>query len=137
VLLPCWPDSPECRADNGTADSCIITSRSAIVRRAADKAVLAERTGADLVDLESVAFATAASARGWRWGIVRGMSDAVDADLPAEIEACLDARGRLRRVAILAAVCRRPALAGSLRRLRRDGLMAMQAVAERIAACLR
>lgn len=135
-LLPSWPDPRKNRTSDGSPDSCIVTSSTAIVRRAADKAILAGRTGADMVDLESVAFATAASTRGWRWGIVRGISDAAETDLPAEIEACLDDRGRLRRGALLAALCRRPALASSLTRLRRDGLMAMQAVAERIGTCL-
>jgi hypothetical protein len=134
-LLPSWPGPRKGRSIDGPG-SCIITSSTTIVRRTTEKAILARQTGADLIDLESVAFAQAASARGWRWGIVRGISDAADSDLPAEIETWLDDRGRLRGAALLAALCRRPGLAASLRRLRRDGLRAMGAVAERIDACL-
>jgi hypothetical protein len=111
-----------------------VTSAPIPVRRAEEKVRLADEIGADLVDLESRAFAVAATSRGWRWGIVRGISDAANTDLPGGIERWVDGAGRLRWPFVLAAMSRRPALLGPLLRLRRDAWAAMRAVAGRIAA---
>jgi hypothetical protein len=110
----------------------IVISAAAPVCRASEKAALAERTGADLIDLESAAFAAAASSRGWRWGIVRGVSDTAHSDLPPDVGLWIDRLGRLRWAALLVAIARRPVLAGFLLRLGRHARQAMKAVAERI-----
>ncbi len=94
-----------------------------------DKRALAERTGADLVDLESAAFAEAASAAGRRWAIVRGVSDGLHDALPEDIDEWVDEQGRTRTSAVIAAILRRPALVGEVRRLRADSIEAMNAVA--------
>ncbi len=94
-----------------------------------DKRALAERSGADLVDLESAAFAEAASAAGRRWAIVRGVSDGLHDTLPEDIDEWVDEQGRARTKAVIAAILRRPALVGEVRRLRADSIEAMNAVA--------
>ncbi|MEE8154625.1 MAG: hypothetical protein V3T53_06645 [Phycisphaerales bacterium] len=101
-----------------------------------DKRALAERSGADLVDLESAAFAEAASAAGRRWAIVRGVSDGLDDALPEDIGEWVDEQGRTRTSAVIAAILRRPALVGEVRRLRADSIEAMNAVAEVIDSML-
>lgn len=94
-----------------------------------DKHALAQRSGADLVDLESAAFAEAASAAGRRWAIVRGVSDGLHDALPEDIDEWVDEQGRTRTSAVIAAILRRPALVGEVRRLRADSIEAMNAVA--------
>lgn len=95
-----------------------------------DKRALAQRSGADLVDLESAAFAEAASVGGRRWAIVRGVSDGLHDALPEDIDEWVDAKGRTRTSVVIAAILRQPALAGEVRRLRADSIAAMTAVAE-------
>lgn len=131
-----WPTYPESPGERSGSAGCIVTSASPIACTRQEKESLARRSGADVVDLESVAFATVASSLGWRWGIVRGISDGPATDLPEGIEGWIEARGHLRPGAILAALCRRPGVVFSLRRLRRDGLAAMRAVASHISAWL-
>jgi len=94
-----------------------------------DKRALAARSGADLVDLESAAFAEAASATGRRWAIVRGVSDGLHDAVPEDIDEWVDEQGRTRTSAVIAAILRRPALVGEVRRLRADSIKAMNAVA--------
>lgn len=101
-----------------------------------DKRALAERSGADLVDLESAAFAEAASTAGRRWAIVRGVSDGLHDALPEDIDEWVDEQGRTRTSAVIAAILRRPALAGEVRRLRADSIEAMNAVAGMIDSML-
>ncbi len=102
-----------------------------------DKRALAQRSGADLVDLESAAFAEAASAAGRRWAIVRGVSDGLHDALPEDIDEWVDEQGRTRTSAVIAAILRRPALVGEVRRLRADSIEAMNAVAGVIRTMLR
>jgi len=134
--LPLRPTFPESRGEKSGPAGCIVTSAARIACTKQEKASRARRSAADVVDLESVAFATAASSLGWRWGIVRGISDGPATDLPEGIEGWIAARGHLLAGAVLAALCRRPGVVFSLRRLRRDGLAAMRAVAAHISTWL-
>ena len=59
-------------------------SRDVVVGEAARTAA-AERTGAAMVDMESGPFARVATALGWRWGVLRGVSDDAARDLPPEV----------------------------------------------------
>lgn len=102
-----------------------------------DKRALAELSGADLVDLESAAFAEAASASGRRWAIVCGVSDGLHDTLPEDIDRWVDEQGRTRTSAVIAAILRHPGLVGEVRRLRADSIEAMNAVAEVIRSILR
>jgi hypothetical protein len=74
----------------------------------ADKRAAAQATGAAIVDLESAAFARVASVRGWRWAIVRGISDAVDDVLPAGIDRWTDAYGCTRLGEVATSLATRP-----------------------------
>lgn len=56
-----------------------------IIATPADKAALAARTGAAIVDMESHAFAAWCEERGVRWSIVRGVSDTPTETLPHEV----------------------------------------------------
>ncbi len=106
-----------------------IISTAHTITTTQDKRALAQRSGADLVDLESAAFAEAASAAGRRWAIVRGVSDGLHDALPEAIDEWVDEQGRARTSAVIAAIVRRPALVSQVRRLRADSIGAMNAVA--------
>jgi len=92
------------------------------------KEALHEQTGADGVDLESAAFAALADARGWTWGVIRGISDGPGATLPPEAARWIDSHGKTRLGALTASLLLKPRLAGSLGRLRRGSRQAMDSV---------
>ena len=73
-----------------------VTGADAIIATPQDKLDLAERTGADLVDMESHAFAAQMQALGRPWAIIRGVSDGVDHHLPAGCDRWFTAGGSLR-----------------------------------------
>ena len=110
------------------------TSAKASVIGRSHKDHLHQHTGADIVDQESVAFAAAAAAAGWRWGIVRGISDDLESSLPVESDRWIDAAGRTRVRSVLAALGGRPMLLPVLWRLGRRSNVAMRAVVEVILA---
>jgi hypothetical protein len=89
--------------------------------------------GADLVDLESGAFALAATLLGWRWGIVRGVSDPADMPLPRDIARWVTADGRTRPFRAAASLALRPWDLARMRRLARHSRAAMHSAALRIA----
>lgn len=91
-----------------------------------EKRTLRGSTGADAVDLESVAFAEACDARAIPWAIVRGISDAAEEALPVDAGRWIDASGRTRPHAVLASILRRPSLLGTLRRLSRTSRAALE-----------
>lgn len=93
----------------------------------------AARDRADIVDLEAAEFARIATARGWRWHVVRGISDGHLDALPAGIEQWTDAEGRTRLGAVAAALLRRQATVGDLARIGRASSTAMRAVAAALA----
>jgi hypothetical protein len=59
-------------------------ARDVVVGEAAREATAA-RTGAAMVDMESGPFARVAHACGWRWGVLRGISDDAARELPHEV----------------------------------------------------
>jgi nucleoside phosphorylase len=59
-------------------------ARDVVVGEAAREST-AQRTGAAMVDMESGPFARVAAASGWRWGVLRGVSDDAARELPAEV----------------------------------------------------
>jgi hypothetical protein len=105
-----------------------ITSVDEVVADVVVKRAMHAQVGASLVDLESVAFAQRANALSWRWAIVRGVSDAADDALPADIGGWVSSSGRPRLLAIAGSVLRKPRTAFRLIGLRSRGLLAMQAV---------
>ncbi|MCH8344406.1 MAG: hypothetical protein IH983_10500 [Planctomycetes bacterium] len=117
------------------SDSIIASSATTLTTPIAKRA-FADRSGADLVDRESAAFADAATQRGWRWAIVRGVSDGLQETLPPQIDDWIDQTGRAKASAVLAGILRHPAVLRDIGRLRADGLAAMQAVAKLICTML-
>lgn len=99
-----------------------------VVSTPAEKRALAERSGADIVDMESHAFAAAAAERGWRLTIVRGVSDGVDDALPEGLASLVTPRGGLRPLRTAAFLARRPMLIPALRELGRRTTLAMRSV---------
>ncbi len=115
----------------------VITSADAPVVSREERLALAQRTGAHLVDMESVAFARQAAACGWHWGIVRGVSDDLRTLAPEGMERWVDQRGRTRSLAVLAALARRPRLLRDLRCLHHNSRAALARAAKIIAALMR
>lgn len=97
----------------------------------------ADRAEADLVDLESTAFARAAARGAWHWTIVRGISDGPETTLPADVDGWVTAQGDTRPGKVLQAVLRGRASIGQLRRLRADGMTAMRAAARLVERIVR
>jgi hypothetical protein len=114
------------RSDGGPVIAC---TRDTLTTPEA-KAAWADRTGADLVDRESAAFAAAADRYNWRWTIVRGVSDGPEATLPDNVDTWVDGRGHTRFGAVLRALVTGRARRGPLDRLRTDAAAAMAAAAE-------
>lgn len=80
-----------------------------LVVDAAAKRALYERSGAIACDMESAAIATVAADRGLVFVSVRAIIDDASMALPPVARAAMDADGRLRPVALLAAMAGRPA----------------------------
>jgi hypothetical protein len=116
-----------------TPGHAVITSRDSIIATPQQRSALAQRTGAWLVDMESVAFARGAAARGWTWGIVRGISDDAATRMPAGMQQWLSASGRTRWLAVLADIAQKPSLVRDLRCLRDNSQRALAAAARLVA----
>jgi nucleoside phosphorylase len=129
----CWRPT---LGDAGSPRACVVTSTDAVTDDPDDRKALAERRGAQLVDMESVAFARVAEQRGWQWAIVRGVSDDRARRLPPGSAEWVDAHGHARPGAIVSVLLRRPRTVPSLIRLRRDATGAMRAAASHVAALL-
>jgi hypothetical protein len=115
----------------------VVVSTATVCTTDAEKRTLADAFNADLVDMESAAFAAHAAALNVRWMIVRGVSDGPDTSLPASIGTWVDAEGQVRPGRIAMGLLRRPWLLGSLRRLDIASNAAMEAVACRITDLVR
>ena len=92
------------------------------------KRAAATQHGADMVDMESAAFARVATERGWDWAVVRGVSDGPGDTLPPGIEHWTDAAGATRPLVMAAAVLRHPELLLTLPALGKRSTAAMRAV---------
>lgn len=90
-------------------------------------------SGATAIDLESAPFAEHCEMRAWRWSVVRGVSDGASERLPHEVARWVDARGRLRTLAMLASLLRSPGTVAMLPRLRRRSAAALRAAAAIVA----
>ncbi len=93
------------------------------------KRTLRDRTGADVVDMESHAFARAASARQQPFTVIRGVSDGPEDVLPDGLERLIHPDGRTNWGQALRLVLRRPAMVSTLRSLGRQSDAAMAAIA--------
>jgi hypothetical protein len=106
-----------------------VASASEALRDRDAKQRFAAATGADLVDMESQAFAELAAQRRWRWAIVRGVSDSLEMALPRDINSWVDARGRSRPLRIVISIMRRPRDGATVLQLARHSASAMDQVA--------
>jgi hypothetical protein len=103
---------------------------------AAAKRALHTRTGADVVDMESHAFAREAASRGIAFAILRGVSDGPDDALPDGLERLIHADGRTNWGGVAQLLLRRPTMLPTLRSLGRQSDAAMAAIAPLLAALL-
>jgi nicotinate-nucleotide adenylyltransferase len=118
--------APPLRSTLVRGASARVVETAAVAATVEDKARLFGMVQAQLVDLESRAFAECAEAAGLRWGVVRGVSDGANDALPAELASFVDARGETRIGRVLAAVARRPALLPELMAVGRVSRSAMR-----------
>jgi adenosylhomocysteine nucleosidase len=110
--------------------TAIVLHSETVLTTSEEKRRAGERFGAELVDMESGVFAEIATARGWHWAVVRGVSDDADAVLPADIGAWLHPGGRLRPLRIARSLARHPTLLGPALRVQAGGRRALRSVAE-------
>ncbi|MEY2715961.1 MAG: nicotinate-nucleotide adenylyltransferase [Planctomycetota bacterium] len=90
------------------------------------KRALASSSGADLVDMESRAFAECATQARIPWAIVRGVSDDAATAVPSEFAGLVDSGGETRIARVLASIARRPALLGEFISIGRASRIAMR-----------
>jgi hypothetical protein len=114
----------------------IVVSSAQTVTSSVVKRDWARRSGADLVDRESAAFAALAVERRWRWSVVRAVSDGPDHDLPGDIDEWVDDDGCVRYGPVLRAILSGRIGPRALARLRGDGAAGLRAAAQLIAAML-
>ncbi len=107
-----------------------------IVRTAVEKAALRERTGADVVDMETSAVATVCRDRDVRFVAIRVVSDEASFDLPPEIAAILGRSGSYRVGAALHAIWKRPSSLKDLLLLRERAMSAADRLARVIPGIL-
>lgn len=100
------------------------------------KQALRMQSDAHVVDMESAAFAALATARGWRWGVVRGVSDDAAMSLPEWMTSLVGDDGTLRTRALLMTLFH-PTRIPTLMRLGKDASRAMDAVCEALVGFLR
>jgi hypothetical protein len=102
-----------------------IFTAAEVVSTPADKAALFRQTGALVVDLENDLARRLAA----EWGVpflgVRAVSDRAGETLEPAVARLIDPAGRLRPARLAVELCRRPALAGDLWRLRAQSGRAM------------
>jgi len=93
----------------------------------------AARNRADIVDMESAAFAREAIARQWRWSVVRGISDGADESLPSGVDGWTDERGKTRLLRVAGSLARRPWMVRAVTQLGARSFLAMDAVQRALA----
>lgn len=102
-----------------------------IVTRSAEKRALGERTGAWACEMESSAVAEVCEMRGVSFLAVRAVSDAVDDDLPNDLEPLMNARTTAGTLgAVVGTLWRRPASIKDLLKLKEHALTAADALAK-------
>ena len=98
----------------------------------AQKAKTYADTQSDLVDMEAMAFAQIAEEKGWEWGVIKGISDASDQELPPLVEKMTMTTGRPQMWQMAWAIASHPQQIPALLALGRHARRALDSVA----ACL-
>jgi hypothetical protein len=112
-----WPPDP--------SDTGVIVSVTRICSTPVEKNELHARTGADLVDLESAAFAKAASRAGWSWAIARAVSDDRETALPDGVDEWIGPAGETRAGALASSLLLRPWMLPQVLLLARSSRLAL------------
>lgn len=107
------------------------------VRTIGEKRSLLERTGADLVDCESHAFAFECERTGLNWSVLRGVSDGPNHTLPAQVSRWTDPWGKTVPGQVRADLLRNPMLIPGVIGLARRSSRAIDAAATTLVALLR
>jgi len=102
-------------------------SRVVVIGRGA-RTACARMTGAAMVDMESGPFARVASACGWRWSVLRGISDDASVELPGEVMRWLRPDGGTNWLPLAADLITKPSLWSPVRRMVRHASLAMRSV---------
>ncbi|MGA1267054.1 MAG: hypothetical protein ACO32J_07750 [Phycisphaerales bacterium] len=110
----------------------LLCARDVVVGASAREAA-ASRSGAAMVDMECGPFARVAAQAGWRWAVVRGISDDAAAELPPEVMRWLRLDGRLNVPHLAADLLRKPRLWGAVRSMHRHASVAMRGAASLLA----
>jgi adenosylhomocysteine nucleosidase len=114
------------------APAATITSVDQPLASVTQKAKTYADTQSDLVDMEAMAFAQIAKKKGWKWGVVKGISDASDQELPSLVEKMATTKGRPHIWQMAWAMASHPQQLPALLTLGRNARRALDSVA----ACL-
>lgn len=132
--IPPVQGSATLHAANASPDPVALAGVDGVIGRPQDKRALHERTGACIVDCESASFAHAATDRGWRWGVVRGVSDGVDDAVPEWMPQLLRRNGSVDAGAVASTLLANPLRAIDMIRGGRAAGDAMRSVCAMLAA---
>ena len=132
--IPPVQGSATLHAANASPDPVALAGVDGVIGRPRDKRSLQQRTGACIVDCESASFARAASKRGWRWGVVRGISDGVDDIVPGWMPQLLRRNGSVDSGGVASTLLANPLRAIDMIRGGQAAGNAMRAVCALLAA---
>lgn len=115
--------SPEALAQTPKLHVGRLVTVDRIVKTPAEKRAVAQQTGAVACDMETAAIAAACHATRTRFLSVRVVSDAVDDELPPEIERLMQSKTLARQLgAATGAIFKRPSAVKDMWRLREDAI---------------
>ena len=103
---------------DGTSSTRLVNSRPA-------KRALHATLGASVVDMESLTFMNKGLELGWKFGILRAISDGLEDTLPPGCDQWVDHRGRVAVGALAGSILRSPSLIGRLREMNKVAQTAM------------
>ena len=129
IVDPCPAEIP----GEGRRPGTVHTS-ARLISTPADKAALFASTGAACVDMETAIVRDAANAAGVPFVCVRAILDTAQEPLSPELLALTDSNGRVRPLAVLRLLLRRPTAITELMRLRRSSKTALRALGEAVRA---
>ena len=132
-----WPtDAPlSARLGGATGHRCLGLDR--IVASPAEKRRLGCETGAVVVDMESGAVATTASALGVPFAVLRAICDPADRGLPPAALVAMDLAGHIAPAPLAWSIVTHPGQVGALLALAKDAATARRALRSRITAMQR
>ena len=91
-----------------SARTTVIASVDKTCADESSKKLLRDQTGAGMVDMESAAFASLATQRGWKWGVFRAVSDDSATDIPPWIASLARIDGSINVIALATSLLTHP-----------------------------